>query len=260
MQTTCFASQRSNSIWMKIDEAEKKRRVHFSCITWAFIIQLSVIQINALVHHVNEINGFHWHFMSFKCDHIRNNLWAHATYDVTFSNGKQRQNEPFLSLFRHILVACDYHCKKPHVIKKERSWSYVCVFILTQKLTSHRRQHVHISSKPSLHQISNKLFRLLSRLKIVCHCWSGRHINSRWFPKMDQIKIGLPWIAGFDRGHHIVFLRTAEFNSGRHLLFPIDRPLCSFRIDNVFGLLPNDSNRMVLWRISAITQHQTNDR
>lgn len=63
---------------------------------------------------------------------------------------------------------------------------------------------------------------------------------------MDQIKISLSRTAGFNRRDCVVLFRIAEFDRRWHLLFSTYRSLCSFGDNNVFSILPNDSNRMVL--------------
>lgn len=76
---------------------------------------------------------------------------------------------------------------------------------------------------------------------------------------MDPIEIGLPRAAGVDRCDRVIFLRFAQFDSGRNFLFSIDRSLCGIDHGGIFSIFPNHCDRMVLQSIAAITQHQTND-
>lgn len=76
---------------------------------------------------------------------------------------------------------------------------------------------------------------------------------------MDSLEIGLPRAAGVDRCDCIIFLRFAEFNSSRNLLFPIDRSLCGIDNGGFLGILSNYRNRMVLQGVTAVAQYQTND-
>lgn len=76
---------------------------------------------------------------------------------------------------------------------------------------------------------------------------------------MDSFEIGLPRAIGVDRCDCIVLLWLAQFDSGRHLLFPIDRSLCGIDNGGVSSILPNRCNRMVLQSVTTIAQYQTDD-
>lgn len=94
----------------------------------------------------------------------------------------------------------------------------------------------------------------------VCNRWSGRDINSRRFPKLDQIEIGLSRAVGAVDRLCCLFVWFAQLNSSRNLLFSIDRSLCGIDFDYVFGIFPNHCDFMVLWCRTADEEYQTNDR
>lgn len=123
------------------------------------------------------------------------------------------------------------------------------------------------ASKPNLlnvtiYQLSliTANFYTLFALWPVCHRRSGGHVNSRRLPQLDQNEFSVSRVAGANRGQHFISFRFAEFVSGWHLLFPIDRSLCRIDIDHVFGILPNHCYRMVLWHSSTIEKYSANDR
>lgn len=94
----------------------------------------------------------------------------------------------------------------------------------------------------------------------VCNRWSGRHINTRRFPELDQTQARLSRTASADRLRNFILFWSAKLNTGRHVLLPTDRPLCRLDIDHVLSVLPNDCNHMVLWRTTVIENNQANDR
>lgn len=101
----------------------------------------------------------------------------------------------------------------------------------------------------------HSLFLCLPWHRIVCHCRSGGHINPRRLPQLDQNEISVSRAAGANCCLHIISIWFAKFNSGRHLLFPIDRPLCRIDFDHVLGILSNHCHRMVLWHSPPIQKY-----
>lgn len=96
--------------------------------------------------------------------------------------------------------------------------------------------------------------------RTVCHRRGGGHFNSRRLPQLDQNEAGVSRAVGANCRLYFVSVWFAEFDTGRNLLFPIDRSLRSIDFDHVSGIFPNHRHRMVLRHSSTIEEYQTNDR